>query len=82
MSVDAAIVAEEGETESGIEPGLRFHACLEERPVETEIAASSGAASDKMTCWLHFGVAGNVEEVEVPVWMDPHPSFLEEQQQP
>lgn len=82
MSADAANVAEEGETESEIEPGWCFHACLEERPVEAEIAATSGPALDKKTCWQHFGVAGNAEGVQVPVWMDPQPSSPEEQQQP
>lgn len=81
MSADAAIVAEEGETESEIEPGLCFRVSLAERPVEAEIAATSGAALDK-TCWQHFGVAGNAEVEKVPVWMDPQPSFPAGQQQP
>ena len=51
MSSDAAIAAEEGETESEIEPGLYFHVSLEERTVEAEVAATSGAALDKETCW-------------------------------
>ena len=61
-----------------------FLGCLDvERLVEVEIGvvATSGAASEK-TCQRDFGSDGIAEGKSVSVSKDPHPSFLEVQQQP